>query len=63
MASDFVAAFPASRELNAEMVRSYSKIIDLSSQSLAGNLETFKLKGGSGTPGGEGGVAGGDTGM
>ncbi len=38
---------------NAEMVRSYSKIIDLSSQSLAGNLETFKLKGedGAGSPG------------
>lgn len=29
---------------NAEMVRSYSKIIDLSSQSLASNMESFKMK-------------------
>lgn len=29
---------------NAEMVRSYSKIIDLSSQSLAANMESFRLK-------------------
>ncbi len=30
---------------SAEMVRSYSRIIDLSSQSLSGSLESFKLKG------------------
>ncbi len=29
---------------NAEMVRSYSKIIDLSSQNLAANMESFRLK-------------------
>ncbi len=36
---------------SAEMVRSYSKIIDLSSRSLAENLDTFKMTGGEGTSG------------
>ena len=36
---------------SSEMVRSYSKIIGLSSDSLAGNLESFKLKGDRGRAG------------
>ena len=39
---------------SAEMVRSYSKIIDLSSRSLSENLDTFKLKSGEGVPEDEG---------
>jgi methyl-accepting chemotaxis protein len=39
---------------SSEMVRSYSKIIGLSSDSLAGNLESFKLKGGEGEASGGG---------
>jgi len=37
---------------SSEMVRSYSKIIDLSSRSLASNLESFKIAEGQGKKGG-----------